>query len=136
MKKPRSSVFRDVLQVSPERIVTLSDDELNVLMGQLLHAQAYKCGSPPNEIRVNVQGKAKDDGSDGWSGEPASPDAWLGSTDTCWQFKAGTAGQPARLAGEVVKRIPRDTLTEGGRFVVVAMLVRMARRERMTASRR
>ncbi len=120
MSQPRPSIYRDALQVSPERIVAMSDEDLNVLMGQLLRAQAYKCGSPLNEIRVNTEVNAKDDGSDGWSAKPATPDDWLGSADTCWQFKAGSAGEPARLAGEVTKRIPRETLTSGGRFVVVA----------------
>jgi len=120
MSKPRHSIFRDTLQVSPERIAAMSDEDLNVLMAQLLRAQAYRCGSPLNEIRVNTEGKAKDDGSDGWSGKPGTLDDWLGSADTCWQFKAGSAGVPARLAGEVAKRIPKETLTSGGRFVVIA----------------
>lgn len=120
MTRPSPSIYREALQVSPERIAVMSDEDLNVLMGQLLRAQAYKCGSPLNEIRVNTEGKAKDDGSDGWSAKPARADDWFGSTDTCWQFKAGSAGEPARLAGEVTKRIPKETLTSGGRFVVVA----------------
>ncbi len=120
MSQPRPSIFRDALQVSPERIAVMSDEELNVLMGQLLRAQVYKCGSPLSEIRINTEGRAKDDGCDGWSAKPATPDEWLGSTDTCWQFKAGSAGEPARLDGEVTKRIPRETLTSGGRFVIVA----------------
>ena len=120
MSQPSPSIYRDALQVSPGRIATMSDEDLNVLMGQLLRAQAYKCGSPLNEIRVNTEGRAKDDGSDGWSTKPATPDNWLGSTDTCWQFKAGSAGEPARLAGEVTKRIPKETLTSGGCFVLVA----------------
>jgi hypothetical protein len=120
MSQPRPSIYRDALQVSPERIAAMSDEDLNVLMGQLLRAQAYKCGSPLNEIRVNTEVKAKDDGSDGWSAKPVTQDDWLGATDTCWQFKAGSAGEPARLADEVTKRIPRETLTSGGRFVVVA----------------
>lgn len=120
MSKPRPSIFRDALQVSPARIAVMSDEDLNVLMDQLLRAQAHKCGSPLSEIRVNTEEKAKDDGCDGWSAKPAASDEWLGSTDTCWQFKAGTAGEPARLAGEVTKRLPKETLTNGGRFVVVA----------------
>lgn len=120
MNNPRHSIFRDALQVSPERIAAMSDGDLNVLMTQLLRAQAYRCGSALNEIRVNTEGKAKDDGSDGWSAKPETSDDWLGSAETCWQFKAGSAGQPARLAGEVTKRIPRETLASGGRFVVVA----------------
>jgi hypothetical protein len=120
MTKPLSSVFRNATQVSPERIAAMGDEDLNTLMGELLRAQAYKCGSPLSQIRVNTEGKAKDDGSDGWSGKPAVADEWLGSVDTCWQFKAGTNGAPARLAGEVGKRIPKETLCNGGRFVVVA----------------
>jgi hypothetical protein len=88
----------------------MSDEDLNVVMGQLLRAQTHKCGSPLNEIRVNTEGGAKDEGSDGWSAKPKTPNDWLGSTDTCWQFKAGSAGEPAQLAGEVTKRIPMETL--------------------------
>ena len=120
MSPPRNSIFRVACQVPPELIAAMSEADLNVLMAQLLKAQAYKCGSPPHEIRVNTEGKAKDDGCDGWSAKPAIPDAWLGSTATCWQFKQGGAGTPAKLSGEVTKRIPRETLTNGGRFVVVA----------------
>src|SRR6185295_16136565 len=110
MSSTRPSTFRDALQVSPERIAALSDVHLTRLMGELLSAQAYRCGSPVREIRVNTEEKAKDDGCDGWSAAPGNPDDWLGSTDTCWQFKSGTAGQPARLRGEVTKPIPSDTL--------------------------
>ncbi len=98
----------------------MGDADLNLLMGQLLRAQAYKCACPVNSIRVNTEGKAKDDGCDGWSGRPEVPDDWLGATNTCWQFKAGLSGGPSRLKDEVTKRIPRATLTAGGRFVVVA----------------
>jgi hypothetical protein len=120
MSKPRPSIFRDALQVSPERIARMSEEELDRLMLQLLRAQAYRCGSPVNEICVNTEGKAKDDGCDGWSATPTTTDPWLGSANTCWQFKAGSAGEPARLAGEVVKPIPSETLVSGDRFVVVA----------------
>ena len=89
-------------------------------MAQLLRAEAYKCGSPFNQVRVNTEGKAKDDGSDGWTARPATPNGWLGSDNTCWQFKSGSAGEPARLADEVTKQIPSETLKSGGRFVVVA----------------
>jgi hypothetical protein len=119
MNRPRLSVFRDALQVSPERIAAMDDHDLNLLMRRLLLAHAHRCGSPLNEVRVNTEGKAKDDGSDGWSARPTTPDGWLGLADTCWQFKAGAAGEPARLAAEVSKRIPKETLTRGGRFVVI-----------------
>jgi hypothetical protein len=120
MSQPRPAIYRDALQVSPERIAAMSDENLNMLIGQLLRAQAYKCGSPSNEVRVNTEDKAKDDGSDGWTAKPGTPDEWLGATETCWQFKAGSAGEPAKLTGEVLKRIPKETLINGGRFVVVA----------------
>ena len=120
MSQPSPSIFRDALQVSPERIAAMNDPDLNRLMLQLLKAQSYKCGAPANEVRVNTEGNAKDDGCDGWSARPTTTDDWLDSTVTCWQFKAGTAGEPAKLSGEVTKRIARETLLAGGRFVVVA----------------
>jgi len=120
MSQHRISIFRDALQVSPERIGAMGDADLNLLMGQLLRAQAYKCACPVNSIRVNTEDKAKDDGCDGWSGRPEVPDDWLGATNTCWQFKAGLSGGPSKLKDEVTKRISRATLTAGGRFVVVA----------------
>ena len=87
-------------------------------MRQLLRAQAYRCGSPRN--LVNTETSARDEGCDGWSDRPATRDPWLGSTDTCWQFKAGTSGQPRRLSAEIEKPSPLKTLRDGGRFVVVA----------------
>ena len=44
MNQPRPSIYRNALQVSPERIATMSDEDLNVLIRELLRAQAYKCG--------------------------------------------------------------------------------------------
>ncbi len=69
---------------------------------------------------MNTDTDVPDDGCDGWSARPATEDRWLGKTDTCWQFKAGKAGEPAKLSGEVTKPMPHQTLREGGRFVVVA----------------
>lgn len=120
MTGARSSVFRTALQVSSERVALLRDAELNELMRELLRAHAYRCGASVGEVRVNTEGNAKDDGSDGWSPKPPLPDDWFGDADTCWQFKAGTAGTPSQLRGEVTKRIPKETLAGGGRFVVVA----------------
>jgi hypothetical protein len=120
MSEPRNSIFRSALQVSPVRIAAMSDGELNMLMGRLLQSQAHKCGSALSGIRVNTEAKAKDDGCDGWSVEPVNPDEWLGSTNTCWQFKAGSSGEPARFFGEVTKPVPQKTLAGGGRFVLVA----------------
>ena len=109
---------RNALQVSSRRIAQLDDAELNELMRELLQDRAYRCGSP--DTSVNTDADASDDGCDGWSARPAVEDRWLGRTDTCWQFKARSAGRPAKLSGEVTKRMPQQTLREGGRFVVVA----------------
>ena len=87
-------------------------------MGQLLRAQAYRCGSPRD--LVNTETRAADDGCDGWTDRPTMPDPWLGSNDTCWQFKSGRSGEPGRLSDEVGKPIPLKTLRDGGRFVLVA----------------
>ncbi len=113
-----SGIYRNALQVSPTRIAALDDTDLNELMGQLLRAQTYRCGSPRD--LVNTEIRASDAGCDGWTERPATADPWLGSTDTCWQFKSGRAGEPGRLGPEVEKPTPLRTLRGGGRFVVVA----------------
>lgn len=120
MSGPGESHIRTALQVTAARIAAMGENELNALMEMLLEAQARKCGSPLNQIIVNTEEKASDDGCDGWSGKPEKPDDWLGLDETCWQFKSGSAGQPAELRGEILKKIPKDTLTKGGRFVIVA----------------
>ena len=120
MASPRPSVFRDALQISQERVAHMTDTDLGMLMRELLLAESYLSGAPIDEVQVNTEEKAKDDGCDGWSGRPVQTTPWLGSEPTCWQFKAGVAGQPGKLAGEVTKRIPAETLRSGGRFVVVA----------------
>jgi hypothetical protein len=119
MSEPGKSIYLHALQVSARRIAGLDDRELNVLMEKLIKAQATKCGSPTSEIVINTQGNASDDGCDGWSAKPKITDEWLGSENTCWQFKAGTKGRPGHLSGEVAKNVPRDTLIAGGRFVVI-----------------
>lgn len=108
------------LQVSAERLAALRDDELSLLFRDLLRAHAYKTGVPSDAAYVNTEDKAKDDGCDAWSEAAASPDEWLGPECTCWQLKAGVAGEPSRLKGEAGKRIPTETLSDGGRLVVVA----------------
>ena len=113
----QSSVYRTALQVSEGRIARLDTADLNELMRELLRAQGYRCGCP--NTSVNTDPNASDEGRDGWSDRPAEADLWLGTTETCWQFKAGTKGQPANLTGEVTKPIPRRTLGGGGRFVVI-----------------
>jgi hypothetical protein len=111
-----TGIFRTALQASPEKIAIIDDVALNDLMRDLLRAQGYLVGATSS---VNTEIKAADDGCDGWSSKPTRSDKWLGETDTCWQFKAGAAGEPAKLENEVLKPIPSKTLRDGGRFVVV-----------------
>ncbi len=101
----------------PDVIAALNDADLNELMRVLLRDRAHRCGCL--DTSVNTDTDVPDDGCDGWSARPATEDRWLGKTDTCWQFKAGKAGEPAKLSGEVKKPMPHQTLREGGRFVVV-----------------
>ncbi len=114
----RSGIYRTALQVPQSLIAALGDTDLNELMRELLAARARRCGCPDASVNTDID--ARDDGCDAWSAQPTIEDLWLGSTDTCWQFKAGRAGEPAKLTEEVAKPIPRRTLQEGGRFVVVA----------------
>jgi formylglycine-generating enzyme required for sulfatase activity len=89
-------------------------------MGQLLRAQSHRCGALGAEVRTNTEEKAADGGADAWSRKPEKPDEWLGDAKTCWLLKAGKAGSPLALKGEIGKSLPSDTLTKGGRFVLVA----------------
>lgn len=120
MKSSDCLEFSSALQVAAERIKRLSDVELGELMGQLLRAHSYRCRAPLSEVRVNTEEKAADGGADAWSGKPETCDEWFGDEETCWQLKAGSAGSPAALKGEVLKELPRGTLAQGGRFVLVA----------------
>ena len=82
MNYTRPLIFRDALQVPRERVAALSDTDLDLLMLDLIKAEAYRCGSPVSEVRVNTEGKAKDDGCDSWSGQPAAENGWLDEAAT------------------------------------------------------
>jgi hypothetical protein len=113
------TTFRNALQVNTQTVRGLRDQELSELVDRLIQAQAYRCGVSASEQRGNAEIKNPDGGCDAWSGQTALPDDWLGSVATCWQFKAGVGGQPAKLAEEITKSIPQGTLKTGGRFVLV-----------------
>ena len=115
-----SNAYRTALQVSSIRVASLTDVELGDLVRLLLLAQSHKAHAPVERVIVNTEEKAKDDGCDAWSGAPATPDPWLGDVETCWQLKAGTAGEPAKLKGEALKKIPLAALADGKRLVVIA----------------
>jgi hypothetical protein len=119
----RPPTFREMLQVNAERIARLDDADLNALMTDLLRAHAYRLNGTAAQVRTNAELKAGDEGCDGWTPVPKAADGWFGGEATCWQFKAGSAGQPAKLRGEITKAIPKDTLSSGGRFVLIAFRV-------------
>ena len=114
----QTGIYRNALQVSSSLVSRLDDVGLNDLMGHLLPAQGYRCVCP--DAYANAEVDVRDKGCDGWNARPARPDRWLGETETCWQFKAGRKGEPAQVAVEIAKPIPRRTLEQGGRFVLVA----------------
>src|SRR5262249_32463143 len=72
-----------------------------------------------SQVCVNQVLKAGDEGCDGESPVHSGPGDWMPADKTCWQLKAGSAGEPAELKGEVLKKIPRATLAAGGAYVVV-----------------
>jgi len=106
--------------VSKELVKKLSDNDLDSLLAHLLQAEGRLRGLRDDQITVNAEGDAKDDGADAFTEAPTSTSVWLGDAETCWQFKAGKQGEAKKLETEVEKRIPRETLENGGRFVVVA----------------
>lgn len=106
--------------VSEEVIRYLNDRQLNGLMRELLEAEVYRSGANISLMFVNTEVDAPDDGCDGLTPPPASRSVWLGGTETCWQFKAGKAGQPSKLTREAAKKKAAETLRNGGRLVVVA----------------
>src|SRR5258708_1868357 len=112
--------LRSALQVSPERIRLLDEYRLRDLMNALLHAEGYRCRAEQSRIWVSDEIKTGDEGCDGWSPEHGGQNEWMPTVPTCWQFKAGTAGGPAKLKGEVQKPKPEDTLRSGGAYVIVA----------------
>ncbi len=90
-------------------------------MRELLVAEAYRCGADVSKVVTNTEEKAGDKGCDASTpGNTNGQSAWLSAYETCWQLKAGAAGQAAKLENEVSKEIPARTLRKGGRFVVVA----------------
>lgn len=106
--------------VSWQQVRRMSDIELCNLMTELLRAEAYRAGADVTKVIVTAELKAGDEGADAKTPGGAKDNPWLKNVETCWQFKAGSAGQPNKLKGEVTKPIAAATLRNGGRFVVVA----------------
>src|SRR5580765_895992 len=102
-----------LLEVNASQIRVLEDHQLRNLMQALLWAEAIRCGANRSQVWVNQELKASDDGGDGESPPHSGPADWMPAQQTCWQTKAGSAGEPARLRGEVVKKNPRTTLLAG-----------------------
>lgn len=106
--------------VSPEAIARMSDVDLKPILRELIWAEARRYGCNPGEVFVNTEDRARDGGADAFTPKPAVPSDWLGTVQTCWQFKSGSAGEPAAIANEVKEPLPRQTLKDKGRFVLVA----------------
>lgn len=98
----------------------MSDTDLKPILRDLIHAEAHRAACDIAAVFVNTEDKAGDEGADALTPRPNRPSSWLGTTPTCWQFKAGSAGAPAKLKSEVKKAAPAGTLRAGHRFVVIA----------------
>ena len=82
-------------RVSEAMLAKTDDVTLKPILRDLILAEAARCGC--DLATVNTEDRAKDQGSDAMTPAPARPSVWFGSVQTCWQFKAGTAGQPSKL---------------------------------------
>jgi hypothetical protein len=89
-------------------------------MSELLRAEVYRSGADVSRVHINPEVKAGDDGADAETPAGVFKQTWLSDVQTCWQLKAGNAGQSSRLRGEVTKPRVAATLKSGGRYVVVA----------------
>lgn len=107
-------------RVSEDMLAKATDATLKPILRDLLLAEAIRAGCDLSRVRINVDDRAPDDGADAMTPKPAMASIWLGDSETCWQIKVGTAGEPARLKAEVAKPLPSATLRAGGRLVVIA----------------
>lgn len=109
---------RRAFDADPRRISQLGSPELAQLMRRLLDLESRRCRAlSPN---VNVDEDTPDGGADAFTTAPSETSEWLPPGDTCWQFKAGGAGTPAKIRNELENRIPKETLRRGGHYVLVA----------------
>lgn len=100
-------------------ISRLRDRDLVDLMSRLLDVECRKLGADASLLTVSDNLTASDDGADASSPSPPTPGDWLPG-QVCWQFKAGDAGSPSRIKGEIKKRLPTSALRDGGYFILVA----------------
>jgi hypothetical protein len=123
-------------RVSEEMLAKTNDAILKPILRDLLLAEALRAGCATSAVSINTDDRAPDGGADAVTPKPLNASDWLGDRETCWQFKIGAAGQPARLKTEVLKPLPSTTLKRQGRFVVVATSAtdgEAGRRSRMNA---
>jgi hypothetical protein len=73
-------VTEKYLNITARQITNFGDREPNNLMLDLFPAQAIQCRASLPEIHFSTE--EKDDGCDGRTPKPGTPDAWLGDTDT------------------------------------------------------
>jgi len=108
------------IEVRPRDIAALDDTQLRDVVSRLCKLQTWLQGGDASKVSFAYELKASDLGGDGTTPRNKGGSTWLPASPTCWQLKAGTAGEPAALKGEVMKPLPRKYLARRGYYVVVA----------------
>ncbi|KKW29711.1 MAG: hypothetical protein UY72_C0035G0011 [Candidatus Uhrbacteria bacterium GW2011_GWD2_52_7] len=107
-------------ELEENEIKQISDQDLRDLVNELFLAEAHDAEMDSTKIVVNAQIKAADGGCDGKTPSSNGSCDYIPPEETCWQLKSGTSGEPSNLKGEVLKKIPEQTLKDGGAYVVIA----------------
>lgn len=111
------------LEVPPTDVARVSSAGLLELVHALARAEAATVGIPLAEVLFGGEERAAEGGRDGRTPAHAAPSEWLPPGETCWQLKAGKAGEPAKIAAELTgrgKTAAKETLRTGGHYAVVA----------------
>lgn len=87
------------LDLAPADIASLSNARLVQLCHALCRAEASLVGIASKDVLFGAQESAADEGCDGWTPRHDGGSQWIPKGETCWQVKAGTAGQPANKSG-------------------------------------
>ncbi len=97
----------------------MKDDELNTLMEELFRAQAYKCELSAGDIYVNAEGSLQRT-TVAMAGVRSLPTRMSG---LAMPKRVGNSKQEQQAVQEarpeIKKKIPRETLASGGRFVAI-----------------
>jgi hypothetical protein len=108
------------LQVSAKEIANLDEVQLRELVFRFCRFETALSKGDTARVLFPSEVKAADDGCDGSTPGNDGSSRWLPAGATCWQLKAGQAGEPGRLRGEITKAIPREYLLRGDHYALVA----------------